>query len=487
MHAHSPRNVNGFSQLSNVIILYNTKSHEDRGGRTKMPRSGKNRKRPQRGDGGNGASKIGPQSFPSSPVREPLQPGPTGVGVSLEVETVEPKRIGEKFVYSAKFLCGKIPHSPFDPQDPLPDFPLVPGTYRTGINVNNPNPSKVGFTKMALLTNPQWQGWARGKAGDPVDESLDINEGLEIDCQDIEKLLTQGGSGIELLKNSDGNLVFSDPPRAPMFTLNDPAVIKQIWTYHWNPVPGTNDGRGDPPGTIRLQEVGGAGYRSPDFPAQGLPGQNGVPNVGWLVDFTDTSLRASLGPAPLLQAGTYSVIDSKHQTWSFNQTTIQPNAGFAIVRGNSSFVGRMPFSKGFVVIRSDEEIDVVGVYTLKNVISSVPTTTPVKESKKKSYSVSLTVSNDSVVVGGSPLPVARFNWATTPPDPNISVEIQVRSASFGWVPLSPRVKGGPVDIMSWNVTNHGIVLFFRAVATDTRTGRIVAVSVPAPPNGIAFL
>jgi hypothetical protein len=106
------------------------------------------------------------QEQPASPVREPLQPGPSGVGVSLDVETVTPKMIGGRFVYTAKFVCGRIPHSLFDPQEPPIQFPLVPGTYRTAINIDNPNLGDVTFTKMALTTNPESQ--PRGKAGAPV-------------------------------------------------------------------------------------------------------------------------------------------------------------------------------------------------------------------------------------------------------------------------------------------------------------------------------
>ena len=101
----------------------------------------------------------------------------------------------QSFLHPPKFLCGRIPHSLFDPQEPPLEFPLVPGTYRTAINVNNPNLSEVTFTKMALTTNPQSQ--PRGRAGSPLEETLAPNEGLEIDCQDIERLLTRGGSGVD--------------------------------------------------------------------------------------------------------------------------------------------------------------------------------------------------------------------------------------------------------------------------------------------------
>src|SRR5260370_739516 len=47
-------------------------------------------------------------------------------------------------------------------------------------------------------------------------------------------------------------------------------------------------------------------------------------------------------------------------------------AWLAIVRGIAMFAGGAAFFKGFVVIRSPQELDVVGVYTVKNVISSAP-------------------------------------------------------------------------------------------------------------------
>lgn len=88
------------------------------------------------------------------------------------------------------------------------------------------------------------------------------------------------------------------------------------------------------------------------------------------------------------------MVDSKHQTWSYNLTSSLPNAGFAIVRGNFTFVGRAPFFKGFVVIRSHEQLDVVGVYTLKNVISSVPIA-----SNQTPTTTTTTVSGNKVEIG----------------------------------------------------------------------------------------
>ena len=293
------------------------------------------------------------QDQPSFTVREPMQPGPAGVGISLDVVPVEAKKIGTQFVYSVKYLCGRIPHSESDPQDPPLDFPLVPGTYRSAININNPNLSEASFSKQALTTNPQQQ--PRGKAGAPVTETLAPNEGLEVECQDIEGLLIAGGSGTDLANNTNTAAVFSSPPSPTTITLTEPAVIKQLVTYHWNGGAGDDPMVGTPPGTITLRGPGGTFT----FAAHGTPGQGGAPNVNWVADANQ-----------LIPAGTYTVVDSRPQSWSYNQQS--QFAGFAIVRGSYSFVGRAPFYKGFVVIRSAEQLDVVGVYTVKNVISAVP-------------------------------------------------------------------------------------------------------------------
>jgi hypothetical protein len=300
-----------------------------------------------------GASGVTAQQQPSLPVGEPTQLGPSGVGVSLAVETVKTTSLPGQFVYSAKFICGRIPHSLSDPQEPPLAFPLVPGTYRTAININNPNSAAVSFSKMALTTNPE--GQPRGKAGTPVAESLAENEGLEVDCEDIEKLLTQS-SGVDPFNNWNVDTVFQDPngpPNATTFSLSVPAVIKQLVTYHFN------NGQGDQPGpadTIRLLDQSGQTVLS--FPAHGVA-SGVVPNANWEADGSQ-----------FIQPGSYTVVDSKKQTWSFNQQSL--SAGFALVRGSPSFVGRAPFFKGFVVIRSPRELDVVGVYTVKNVITSQP-------------------------------------------------------------------------------------------------------------------
>jgi hypothetical protein len=121
-----------------------------------------------------------------------------GVGASLEIETITPKSIGGQFVYAVKFLCGTIPHNPADPQEALPGFPLAPGTYRTAINIHNPNTVRVQFTKLALITNPQ--GKPRGKVGKAVAETLRVEQGLEVDCENIYELLASSPTAAPFIK-----------------------------------------------------------------------------------------------------------------------------------------------------------------------------------------------------------------------------------------------------------------------------------------------
>jgi hypothetical protein len=114
-----------------------------------------------------------------------------GVGVSIDVEPVSPKRVrlgGQALLsYAVKFLCGTIPHSDADPQQPPPGAPLVPGTYLTAVNIHNPQGKEVRFRKKAVIANPQ--GQPRGRIGQLVDESLKPDEALEVDCDNIKQLL----------------------------------------------------------------------------------------------------------------------------------------------------------------------------------------------------------------------------------------------------------------------------------------------------------
>ena len=97
---------------------------------------------------------------------------------------------------------------------------------------------------------------------------------------------------------------------APSFTLDRPAKLESITTYHYI------DGGGPAPGTIGLTADDGTAYGP--WQAYGLEGQGGVANAFWRVD-ADV-------PLPV---GTYTIVDSDPSTWSTNDTA--EGVGFATV------------------------------------------------------------------------------------------------------------------------------------------------------------
>lgn len=117
--------------------------------------------------------------------------GGVGAGGTVDVEAVSSKRILGQVVFSAKFLCGTIPAEPGLPQFPAspPDLSvlLAPGTYLTTINIHNPDTLTVMFSKKAVESERQWQG--PGTIGESVRDSLVWDQGLQVDCRDIQRLL----------------------------------------------------------------------------------------------------------------------------------------------------------------------------------------------------------------------------------------------------------------------------------------------------------
>lgn len=104
-----------------------------------------------------------------------------GVGMSLDVEKIYPRLAGGRFVYTVKFLCGVQP-------GPLPfgTGPLLPGIYRTVIDIYNPYYIAARFTKKAVETRTQQDP---PRIGEPVEETLQAFGGLGITCQDIRLLI----------------------------------------------------------------------------------------------------------------------------------------------------------------------------------------------------------------------------------------------------------------------------------------------------------
>jgi len=105
-----------------------------------------------------------------------------GTGASIDVETVKSQKIGDKDVFSVKFLCGEIPVSSVNPAEGVP---LAPGSYRTAININNPNPSGSAVTYTATAVN------ADGSPSVAITTpALPGESAVEVDCVDI------GGIGV---------------------------------------------------------------------------------------------------------------------------------------------------------------------------------------------------------------------------------------------------------------------------------------------------
>ena len=100
------------------------------------------------------------------------------------------------FVYSVVFLCGTLA----GPDEALPgkEGPVKPANYATAINVHNFLAEPVGFTKKAVITNPQ--GQQRGRISPKQEDRLKADEALEIDCPDIVKLLAGVASDLKFIK-----------------------------------------------------------------------------------------------------------------------------------------------------------------------------------------------------------------------------------------------------------------------------------------------
>lgn len=118
----------------------------------------------------------------------PLSGVGVGTGVSLDVENISPKNIRGLLVFSVKFICGEI--DPTTPNSPEQGTPLAPGSYRTAVNIHNPDDDEVNFIKKAVIALPQNPNFNRGPISPSVDERLAGGEALEVDCRNIAELFT---------------------------------------------------------------------------------------------------------------------------------------------------------------------------------------------------------------------------------------------------------------------------------------------------------
>jgi hypothetical protein len=127
-----------------------------------------------------------------SPPIDPAAPpdaNPTNNTSCTTASAVVPPSV-TTYVYSVKYVCGMV--QPLGPKPtPLPSlqsaFPVVPGVYRTAVNVHNFTDLPVRITKKAVVALPEDQ--PRGAISDRVKDILNGDEALEVGCQDVLKLL----------------------------------------------------------------------------------------------------------------------------------------------------------------------------------------------------------------------------------------------------------------------------------------------------------
>ncbi len=89
------------------------------------------------------------------------------------------------FIYSAKYVCAPD----FGPPDPA----LVPGIYKTAINVRNFLAQEVKFTKKVVVSRGQDE--PRGPISERETVTLKPDEAIDIDCPDMAKLLKEQKAG----------------------------------------------------------------------------------------------------------------------------------------------------------------------------------------------------------------------------------------------------------------------------------------------------
>ena len=112
-----------------------------------------------------------------------------GAGTTLAVVPIAPTRIRDQFVYSVPVLCGAMLTSYGSVSAAsLPAARLASGTYLTTIRVHNPDDqAAVTFTERAVEATSR--ELSRGVISPSAQEVLQPEQGLEIDCTELTRLL----------------------------------------------------------------------------------------------------------------------------------------------------------------------------------------------------------------------------------------------------------------------------------------------------------
>ena len=94
------------------------------------------------------------------------------------------------FQYAAKFVCLQNIPGTSEQTDAV-----LPGGYRTDVNIHNPNKKRVKFRKKLALTSPPG-GQQPGEVSSFIDEELGPDEALKVDCADTDDFEFPGGQPI---------------------------------------------------------------------------------------------------------------------------------------------------------------------------------------------------------------------------------------------------------------------------------------------------
>ena len=123
-----------------------------------------------------------------------------GVGSSMDVEEIEAKMYPDYYraKWTVKFVCGTVRPKVANPQKPKQKgAPLVPGTYRTSINiVYLPGSDKsTQFHWNVILTQPPGDPWGPPEPGSTKHVAspfwLNQYQGAEITCKEIRSPLEE--------------------------------------------------------------------------------------------------------------------------------------------------------------------------------------------------------------------------------------------------------------------------------------------------------
>jgi hypothetical protein len=104
---------------------------------------------------------------------------------------------------------------------------------------------------------------------------------------------------IEIFDTKNNEAVLNNPPRPAEFAISQDYYITSIWNYHWN------GGQGVTPGNISLRRSDGKVFGPWEVTAADVTGK-----INW-----------ECKPNTKIPAGTYTIVDSEHAMWSWNNKT----------------------------------------------------------------------------------------------------------------------------------------------------------------------